>query len=125
MVSFSECKHHRCKCDSSGRMRMFEEGFCFRRRFYFRCWWSFAAFVIPVMDVSREHHFFQRHSGMGEIRPHSACFATLSFFSTILGFVMSGSYLPGNGRHHHHVQGLLPFEALLLSTTVSNPSSLS
>jgi hypothetical protein len=30
---------------------------------------------------------------------------TVSFFPTILGFVMSGSYLPGNGRHHHHVQG--------------------
>jgi hypothetical protein len=40
-------------------MRLFEEGFCFRRRFYFRRWWSFAAFVIPVVDVFREHHFFQ------------------------------------------------------------------
>ena len=41
---------------------------------------------------------------MGEAT-FSVCFATLSFFPTILGFVMSGSYLPGNGRHHHHVQG--------------------
>jgi hypothetical protein len=35
------------------------KGFCFRRSFNFRCCWSLAAFVIPVMDVFCEHHFFQ------------------------------------------------------------------